>query len=328
MTRVSENQLNGILLNGITTARKRVNKFAQEITSGYKVQNPGDSNVSGTISKYRESLSRIEGFKNTTTTVKASLNFQDDVLNQGTELLIRAKEIGQQGANETLSASQRQKLSEELFQIRDHMVTLANSTYNGRYLWGGLDDDDPPFDAQTYANPATGLASQRYVYDSGAEHQSVNTVQISDDLTINVNTRGDTVWSDSIAALERMGRALAGYATNPAAGAPDGTGNAYVQPTDYTLQTTDIRNALDLLDQAREQDIIVERVNIGGRLRRIDTAESVLGLAKAQAEDVLDKLQNTDVAESGTNLTEAQTALQASLTVTTNLLRQSILDYL
>src|SRR5690606_29486905 len=133
---------------------------------------------------------------------------------------------------------------------------------------------------------------------------------------------------NAIAGLERLGRALQGYATTPATGIPDGGGAAYVFPADFSVQTQDIKNAMDLIDVARQQDIMPERVDIAGRQRRIETAESLLSLLKISSEEALDKLQATDVFEAATNLSQAQTALQASLTVSTRVLQMSILDYI
>ena len=136
------------------------------------------------------------------------------------------------------------------------------------------------------------------------------------------------MFGTSIEALERLGRALAGYATTPASGSPDGGGLAYTFPTDYTQQTADIKNTIDLLNKARDEDILPERTMLGGKMRRLETAESLLSLSKTSAQEVLSKIQNADETESVANLTQAQTALQASYSVTAKALRLTIMDYI
>ena len=71
-----------------------------------------------------------------------------------------------------------------------------------------------------------------------------------------------------------------------------------------------------------------ERVDLGGKLRRLDTADSLLDLGKVNAQELLDKLQNADTVESASKLQLAQTALTASYTVTSRVLNLSILDYI
>lgn len=328
MTRVTESQLASALIGYVQNHRTTIQKLNEEISTGIKVNTPGDSNDSGTISQFRQSLDRVESYKNRITSVQSFLTFQDDALNQANELLVRAKEIASQAANETNSATTRAQMAEEVFQIRDHLVSLANSTYQGKYVYGGADDDDPPYDANVYTVPPTGGASQRYVFDAEPGTSTTRSVQLTDDLSITTNTPGNQIFDNGIQAMERLGRALAGYQTNPAVGAPDGTGAAYTFPAQYSQQTADIRNTIDLLNTARQNDILPERVSISGRMRRIETAKSLLDLTKASGEEVLDRLQNTDVFDSASQLSQAQTALQASLTVSTQVLKLSILDFL
>jgi flagellin-like hook-associated protein FlgL len=67
---------------------------------------------------------------------------------------------------------------------------------------------------------------------------------------------------------------------------------------------------------------------LGGKLRRLETAEALLTLAKTSAQEVLSLIQNADETESVANLTLAQTALQASYSVTAKALRLTIMDYI
>jgi flagellar hook-associated protein 3 FlgL len=323
MTRISENQAHRRLIDNAIEKKRQVDQYSNEISSGYKVVTPGDSDVSGTIARYRQTLDKIDTYTTTITQSRSVLEFQDDVMNQMNDLLVRAKEIASQAANETHGTDARAALAAEVFQIRDHVVSLANSQYQGRYIFHGARDDTPTYilASPSYANPATGPESQKYVFDNSLGATTTRTVAITDSLSVAVNTPGNSLFDTSIAALEKLGRSLSGYATG-------GGDPAYTFPTDYSLQTADIRTTIDSLDDARTQEIIPERVDLGGRLRRLETGENLLGLIKNTSEEVLDRLQNTDETESAANLAQAQTALQASYMVTSRVLKLSILDYI
>lgn len=328
MTRVTQSQLANNLLTYLNRNRARVNKLSDDISSGIDVRTPGDSQDAGAIAQYQVSLDRAKSYQNRIATIKSSLAFQNDALTQANDLLIRGKEIAVQSANETNSPISRSQLAEEVFQLRDHLVSLANSQYQGRFVFGGADDDDPPFDAATYTNPSTGDASQRYVWDAEAGTDTQRTVKITDNLSIVTNTPGDQLFQNGIEALERLGRALAGYDTLPASGSPTGGGNAFTFPTDFGLQTDAIQGAITLLDTARQNDILPEQVDIAGRQQRIDTAQSLLEITKTSSQEALDTLQGTDIFEAASELTHAQTALQGSLEAFAQVFKQSILDYL
>ena len=307
--------------------RENVNRYSQEVSTGVAVNTPGDTNVAGTISLYKETLDKVDGFRKRIESVKSALTFQDDVMNQMNEILIRAKEVASQAANETNTPAVRSQMAAEIFQLRDQMAQLANSKYQGKYIYGGADDDDPPYDAQTYTNPSIAPANQRYTFDAEAGTSITRNANITDSLSVRVNTPGNQLFSSSLQALERLGRALEGYETLPAGGAPDGTGAAYTFPADFTRQTDAIQDSITLIDSARENDIMPERVDLGGRLRRLDGASAILDVSEQSAQDTLSKLQDADPTFSISALTQAQTALQASLSVTARVLNVSILDY-
>lgn len=328
MTRISEIQAQRQLVSKTQENKRRVSKFANQVASGVKAALPSDTVDGGTIARYKQTLDKIDSYTTTIQRTKSLMTFQDDVLSQGSDLLMRAKEIAQQGANESVNAVARAHLAEEVYQIRDHMVSLANSTYQGRFVYGGTDDDDPPYDETTFTEPASGEASRRFVFDGELGTGTARSLAVTDDLTITTTTPANTVFGTAIEALQRLGRALGGYSTTPVSGTPDGGGAAYTFPADYKTQSADILKSITLLDQARDTDILPERVSVGGRLRRLETGESLLALTKNSALEVLSRIQDADETESAANLAQAQTALQASYSVTAKVLRLTILDYI
>lgn len=328
MTRTSEIQSQRQLVAQTIENRRRTLKFANQVSSGVKAALPSDTVDGGTIARYRETLDKIDSYTTAISGTKSLLTFQDDVLSQASDLLVRAKEIAQQGANESVDEVARKQMAEEVYQIRDHMVSLANSTYQGRFVYGGAADNNPPYDEAAYTEPASGEASKRYVLDNEPGRSTTRTLSVTDDLSISILTPAKQVFGTAVESLERLGRALGGYTTTPASGTPDGGGTAYAFPADYKQQSADIRSTIDMLDKARSNDILPERVSVGGRLRRLETGESLLALTKTSAQEVLSRIQDADETESAANLAQAQTALQASYSVTAKVLRLTILDYI
>lgn len=331
-TRITEGSTVRQTLRSIQEQRRDIDRIGADISSGIKVRAPGDSNQAGTIATFRSTLDRFEGYKNRLVAVESFLVFQDDAIKNVQEVINRAQEIATQAANETNGPTIRAQMAEEVWQIRENLIQLANSTYQGRYVFHGGQDDTPPYGESItpYTNPASGEANRRFVYSetSALGSATVRTVKISDDLSIAVNTAGNAIFDQAVASVERLGRALAGFRTTPLeGGTPDGGGDPYGPPNAVRDQTIDIRTALDGLSTARDQ-LQIERVSLGGKLRRVETAQSLLNLNKTSAAEALDKLQSTDVAEAATQLSLAQNALQASLTVSSRVLNLSILDYL
>lgn len=326
--RITQTGLTRLVIEAARNNQNQVNKFSEQLSTGIKVALPSDSINSSKVDFYQQMLNRVDGYELRINEVQSFLDYQENIVSEANDTLVRATELAMQGANETYSSENRSQIAAEVWQLRDRLVQLANSKYLDRYIYNGANDNTPPFSAGTYAAPATGAESQRYTFSTATASTITKDVQISDGLTIRQDTDGGTVFSEAIYALERLGRSLSGYVTNPATGAPDGTGAAYTFPTDYATQTNDIKAAMDLVKDARVSDIAAEKTSIGGRLKRLETAKAIVGVAKTDADTVLAKEQGVDFAEAASRLTQAQTALQASYQVGVQLLGQSILDYI
>lgn len=327
MRRVSENQTTRQLVSRALENKKRLADLSNQLTSGIKANKPSDSSDAGAISRYRQQIAKSDSYLNTIAQTKSFLEYQDSIMNDANEILIRAKELAQQGANETLSGTSRAQIAEEVYQLRDQFAALANSTYQGRFVYSGTDDDDAPFDKTTYTEPATGAANVKYEFDGEPGKKASKSVQVTDEITVPLNTSADELFGGGLEALERLSRALAGYETLPESGSPDGTGTAYTMPDDLHKQTAAIKNCIDLLNTSRDEKIIPERVTVGGRLRRLETGKALLELTKNSAKEVLARIQDADETEVAANLQQAQTALQASYSITAKILRLTILDY-
>jgi flagellar hook-associated protein 3 FlgL len=331
MTRITQSQLGRMSIETLFSARDRYDKYSNEVSSGFKAASPGDSRFSGTINQYRNQLTKIEGHETRIQSAKAVLAFQDNAVTQLNDLLVRAKEIATQTANETVGTTSRAQAAKEIFEIRDHIVQLANSKYQDRYIYGGADDDDPPFDESTYAVPVgTAAETKRFAYDDTTVEPGnalSRTINLTDDFTMTITSPGNNLFGNALTALEKIGRALAGYTTDVLPG-PVYTGTAYTFPTDVELQTRHIKDGMDQLDDARKTYVMPERISLGAKLKRIDTAEAILDLTKSDAKSVLASLQDADLDVSATNLSQAETGLNASYAVSSKVLQLSILNYL
>jgi flagellar hook-associated protein 3 FlgL len=331
MTRVAERQKIDTLINQTQLNKLRIDKLSEQISSGIKVSLPSDSSQSATIAQFQTDLVRIDGHFKRIENARAQLSFQDEIITQSNDTLIRAKEIAVQMANEVQSVENRNMTASEIWSLRDQLVSLANSQFQGQYIYGGVDDNDPPFDVDTATYTTFGSTSsqQRYSFDDFDAPPTLTNVpdrqvQVSDDVSVKISTAGEKIFENAIQSLEKLGRALEGYKT-------DVSGSDFSQltfPTNYSTQTAIIQETITELDNARVNDIEPERASIAERMKRIDTVESIVNFSKISAQDILSKLQDTDIAEAASELTLAQTALEASYSVTSRLLQLSILNYL
>ena len=315
--------------------RAQIQTAQDEVSSGIKIAKPSDDPArSATISTLQNTLSRIARHSQRIDYGVGMLEHQEATLNSANDIIIRIKEIGTQAANETVSSQTRAQMAEEVWRLRDQLVALGNTKYQGSYIYGAADDGVPVFDLHDATTipigqsvPATGDASTRYQWHSGTGALTTRMVQITDDQQVRVNSSGDQIFSRAIGAAEILGRALQGYRTGNVGGVPDGTGNAMVFPQDYHDQTSEIIVNIDRIDTARN-DIIVELNNVGSRLAQLDQAKNILGSIKENTEKVRSSFQDADIFDAASRLQNLQTGLQGLLASGSQINNLSLLNFI
>jgi flagellar hook-associated protein 3 FlgL len=344
--RVSTSQYIDSFTYQITKSRSRLEETRNQIATGLRVVNPSDdSGRSGTIVHLQGLLQRIDSHKTRISFAKSYLEVQEDTVSSASQIMIRAEELASQAANGSTSASVRAQIADEIFELRESLVALANTQYQGAYVYGGLSEGDTPFDVnQTFFPTPTGssypAANRHYVLDPVATNpgqDTTRTISISDTETIRINSTARSVFLDSVNSLEVLGRALVGVRTDlidaDSDGAvddpdPAGTHTAFNLPTEYGLQTQAILNSLNSLKSARVNNLQTEISSIGARVNRLDQTTQILDTLKLSTETSRSKVQDADIFEASTLFSNLQTSLEGLLASGSRISSLSLLDYL
>ena len=126
-------------LMNLNALRSQAEETQAEMSSGERLQRSSDDPVAA--SRLRQ-LARAEVFDDidTAATNRATtdLTLADNAMSQITSFVTRLQELATQAASSTVSDSQRAGIGEEVAQIRDNLVSLANTRDGaGNALFGG-----------------------------------------------------------------------------------------------------------------------------------------------------------------------------------------------
>ncbi len=127
-------------LSNLSALRSQAEETQAELSSGQRLQRSSDDPVAA--SRLRQ-LARADAFDQideaATNRATTDLTLADDALTQITTFVIRLQELATQAASSTLSTSQRAGIGQEVIQIRENLVGLANSRdAAGNALFGGV----------------------------------------------------------------------------------------------------------------------------------------------------------------------------------------------
>jgi flagellar hook-associated protein 3 FlgL len=123
-------------------------KAAQQASTGQRVGAPSDDPVAAAeLTRLSAAQSHTTQFQKTVSSVRGDAQIAEGVLGEAGDTLARLHEIAMQGANDTLSGSDRATLADEVKTLKAHLVGLANTKGSNGFLFGGTQTDVAPFDA-------------------------------------------------------------------------------------------------------------------------------------------------------------------------------------
>ena len=133
MQSIHKNILND--LNKITTDMSRVNS---QISSGKQISTISQDPVNlVTALGLRTSLTQITSYQDNLTFGDKTISAAESALTQMKDITLRAKVLGLQQANASVSPENRASAAEEVRHLWEEAITLANSAVNGKYVFGG-----------------------------------------------------------------------------------------------------------------------------------------------------------------------------------------------
>lgn len=286
------------LLSMLSLAQQQEQESLQQLSSGRRIHNPSDDPAgSAALSINLQSQSQQDQFLQSIASVRELLSTSDSTLNSIVQSLERAVSLGIEGATGTQSAENRSALAEEVQGIREQVLTLANTSFRGVFLFAGTEITTQPF----VDDPS---ASSGIAYNG---NQKNNAVLIEEGRTMPTGLSGDKLFCNSsanvFASLKNLISAL----------------NAN-DPTAIAAASTEVRNALTHVTNSR--------VMYGNGLNQLDTAEEFLNQLKLQLQTREDTLSAADPAEAISRLRQAQFARDATLAAAAKTQFTSLLDYL
>jgi flagellar hook-associated protein 3 FlgL len=166
-------------LVNIDRLQARSERAQRQLSSGLRVTKPSDDpDQVGNILQTSSSLARNSQIGVNLARVKAEVDGGSQALSTAVATLEKVSVLGAQGANFTQTAASRTSIANEVQDLLERLVANANTSVEGRYVFGGDTDQTPPYlndlTTATGATPYAGSAATRSV-----EHPDGGTFPVS-----------------------------------------------------------------------------------------------------------------------------------------------------
>jgi flagellar hook-associated protein 3 FlgL len=293
-------------LANLQTLTQETQATQEQVTTGRSINQPSDNpGELGDVLQLESDVGKVTQVSQNLSQVTSQVNTAESALESATTLLNQITTLGEQGADSTMTASQRTALSQQVQQSLSQMVSLSQTQYNGEYVFSGDDATQPSY--QVDPSSPTGVdqlitaPSTRLIQDATGTTFAVSQTaqQIFDDQNPDGTPAADNVF----AAVNNLQIALANN------------------------DTTGIANALSSL-QLAQTHLSASLQFYGGVQDELSNATSVAQKFQLEYQTSLTQETSTDMATAAVTLTQEQTALQAALQSQASMPKTTLFDLL
>jgi flagellar hook-associated protein 3 FlgL len=299
--RVTQGMLTGNMLRNLSASYARLGKYQDQLATGKKINRPSDDPViamKGMV--YRTNLTEVEQYKRNFSEAYNWIENSDAALDKATQTLQRIRELVVQASNDTYESSQRASIAQEVQQLTDHLVSIANTKVGDKYIFNGTDTLTKPVDL-TQASPVT------------SNNTSEVKIELSKGIYIPVNVNPTKVFNyDNTAKGKGLFSDLE-FLNNDL--------------NDATKSGKDISQYLGYIDQ-HINNLLNARAELGARLNRIELMEERIDQQEVIANRILSDNEDADIERVITDLKTQESVHRAALGVGARIIQPTLLDFL
>jgi flagellar hook-associated protein 3 FlgL len=197
MYRISTNLPNNDMQHYMRQREFQLNQTQNKIASQNRIQQLRDDPVGAAHStRYQSYITRLERFQENAEYAQNNYRVAEKQMQQAVDMMQRVREIAIQGANGTYTQGDLQKMGQEVNELLEEMVQLANARNgDGSTIFSGHESNTLPFRAvKGNVQGASGqvITNVQYVGDIGTRK-----TEISEGSYMNLNIPGNEVfWAE------------------------------------------------------------------------------------------------------------------------------------
>jgi flagellar hook-associated protein 3 FlgL len=288
------------LSSSLDNLSTQLDSLTSQLSSGLAVSSPSDDPLAASQgAALGSAISRDDAYIQSATSLEGRLQTSDSALGSAVTEITSAISLATSGLGGTLSSSNLTSVSTQLAAIRDQVISLANTSYNGSYLFSGTAGTTQPYTTDPTTTPATST----YAGDTNQQYTETPSGQ-----QIAIGLPGSAIFSASGAdILGSLNSLIADFAS----GAPSSSTTA-----DMNELTAGLNN------------LTAQRSVLGSSLSTLQQTSSYASTDETNLAATQSTLVSADTATIATQLSSTETQQQALMSVMSNLGSKSLFDYM
>ncbi|MGA2559362.1 MAG: flagellar hook-associated protein FlgL [Terracidiphilus sp.] len=269
------------LVNSLNNAQANSQQLSSELSSGVRVTSLSDDPVAaGENVVLLNQIEEDDSFTTSSNLVTGQLQVADSTLGSVVTELTSAISLATSANNGTMNSSDVKSISSQIAGILDEVQSLANTSYQGQYIFAGSQTSTAPFSTSSSTSPAV---------TSYNGDQDVSYLEAPNGQKIQLNVPGSRIFlgSGSNSVFAALNSLVADYAS--------GT----VNTTQAVSDTQALSTALNYVSQ--------QRVTVDNSMSQVSAASNAATSDKTQLTAAQTDLLQADVAQVSTQLSLSET---------------------
>jgi len=269
------------LVSALDQSQASEQQLTSELSSGVSFTSLSQNPVaSGENVLLLNQIQQDDSFTQSSSMVTGQLQVADSSLGSVVSQLTQAISLATSANNGTMNSSDVKSISNQISGILDEVQSLANTGYQGQYIFAGGQTSTTPFTTSTAASPAV----TTYNGDS-----DVNYLETPNGQRIQLNVPGNQIFTANGAnsVFGALNSLVADYATGS------------VDTSQAVSDTTALSTALNYVSQ--------QRVVIDNSISQVTAASEAVTSDQTQLTSAQTSLMQADVAQVSTQLSLSET---------------------
>lgn len=340
MTRVSENSSYNAINYSIGKTKEKLEDLQMKGSSLKRIRKPSDDPI-GNVELMSIRSRNVDGeqYLRNISYAKSQLMIAESAIADLTEVLMRAKEIAVGQSSSIYTEDVRSSVAEEVKQLRLHAQALGNKRVGNRYIFGGFKTLEAPFDGGAYKGD-DGIMK---VEVNKGQFVSLNIPgnqlfviedesQLNEDIILRGNDPQPTKGHDDEHRKnpDKINRSLSSLEKEGVEMDERKSIFADLQSLENALlsdNTEIVQNILEKLDDHITR-VVQMRTKVGGLLNSISKNENSIEDETIQNEQYKSRIEDADIADLFSDLQRNENVLKASYKASSNVMNQTLLDFI
>ncbi|QKY69941.1 flagellar hook-associated protein FlgL [Lentibacillus sp. CBA3610] len=299
--RITQSMLSNNMVNHISNSYAKMNTYMEQLSTGKKINRPSDDPVVAMKGMgYRTQVKEIEQYQRNTNEMHTWMDNSDAALDKATQALQKLRELAVQASNDTYDEEERLSIKEEAEQLKEHLVDIANTNVNDKYIFNGTATDTKPVEIN--------------------ENGEIKKVEMSSDAVM-IDVANGTV----LQATVNAGEVFAGAETDAESNLFEDI-ESFISNLESGNQA-DIENSIETIDD-NINNVINARADLGARMNRLELVENRLSEQEVTATKTMSENEDIDYEKVITELISQESVHRAALSAGARIIQPTLIDFL